>query len=357
MKKHIAVLAGDGIGPEITHGAIAVLKKIGEKYGHEFEFEHLLMGVCAIEETGEPLPQYTIDRCLLSDSVLLGAVGGAVGDPRINNLPGHLRPEAGLLKIRAALGLYSNLRPAKLFPALAGACPLRADIAAKGIDLVVVRELTGGIYFGRPQGRDQEGTRAFDTCTYTVGEIERVLHVAFRLAMSRRRKLTVVDKANVLETSRLWRETAQRIAREYPDVAVDFMFVDNAAMQIIRQPAYFDVIVTENMFGDILTDEASVISGSLGMLSSASVGAEVALFEPIHGSYPQAAGKNIANPMATILSAAMLLEHLGLDAEGKAVRHAVDKALAEGVVTEDLVASGEKACSTSEVGDYVAANV
>ena len=212
-------------------------------------------------------------------------------------------------------------------------------------------------YFGRPQGRDEEGARAFDTCTYTVSEIERVLHVAFRLAVSRRRKLTVVDKANVLETSRLWRETAQRVAREYPEVAVDYMFVDNAAMQIIRQPAYFDVIVTENMFGDILTDEASVISGSLGMLSSASVGAEVALFEPIHGSYPQAAGKNIANPMATILSAAMLLEHLGLDAEGRAVRRAVDRALAEGVVTEDLAAPGEKARSTSEVGDYVASQI
>ena len=227
----------------------------------------------------------------------------------------------------------------------------------RGTDFICVRELTGGLYFGRPQGRDQNGTHAFDTCSYTTMEIERVLHVAFRLAMSRRRKLTVVDKANVLETSRLWRETAQRISAEYPEVAVDYMFVDNAAMQIIRQPSHFDVIVTENMFGDILTDEASVISGSLGMLSSASVGAEVALFEPIHGSYPQAAGKNIANPMATILSAAMLLEHLGLDAEGRAVREAVDAALKAGVVTEDLAAPGAHAYSTSEVGDYVAAHI
>ena len=267
-----------------------------------------------------------------------------------------MRPEQGLLRMRKSLGLFANLRPVALFDALADRSPLRAEVV-RGTDFICVRELTGGIYFGRPQGRDDDGKRAFDTCTYTVGEIERVLHVAFRLAASRRRKLTVVDKANVLETSRLWRETAQRIAKEYPEVAVDYMFVDNAAMQIIRQPAWFDVIVTENMFGDILTDEASVISGSLGMLSSASVGAEVALFEPIHGSYPQAAGKNIANPMATILSAAMLLEHLGLDAEGKAVRRAVDKALADGIVTEDLVAAGGRAYSTSEVGDYVTAGV
>ena len=258
--------------------------------------------------------------------------------------------------MRKSLGLFANLRPVALFDALADRSPLRAEVV-RGTDFICVRELTGGIYFGRPQGRDDDGKRAFDTCTYTVGEIERVLYVAFRLAASRRRKLTVVDKANVLETSRLWRETAQRIAKEYPEVAVDYMFVDNAAMQIIRQPAWFDVIVTENMFGDILTDEASVISGSLGMLSSASVGAEVALFEPIHGSYPQAAGKNIANPMATILSAAMLLEHLGLDAEGKAVRRAVDKALADGIVTEDLAVAGGRAYSTSEVGDYVAKNV
>ena len=225
--------------------------------------------------------------------------------------------------MRKSLGLFANLRPVALFDALADRSPLRAEVV-RGTDFICVRELTGGIYFGRPQGRDEEGARAFDTCTYTVSEIERVLHVAFRLAVSRRRKLTVVDKANVLETSRLWRETAQRVAREYPEVAVDYMFVDN---------------------------------GSLGMLSSASVGAEVALFEPIHGSYPQAAGKNIANPMATILSAAMLLEHLGLDAEGRAVRRAVDRALAEGVVTEDLAAPGEKARSTSEVGDYVASQI
>ena len=302
MDVKIALLAGDGI----------------EKFGHKIEYRPALVGAAAIDAVGDPYPDETHAVCLAADAVLFGAIG----DPKYDNDPtAKVRPEQGLLRMRKSLGLFANLRPVALFDSLADRSPLRAEVV-RGTDFICVRELTGGIYFGRPQGRDEEGARAFDTCTYTVSEIERVLHVAFRLAVSRRRKLTVVDKANVLETSRLWRETAQRVAREYPEVAVDYMFVDNAAMQIIRQPAYFDVIVTENMFGDILTDEASVISGSLGMLSSASVGAEVALFEPIHGSYPQAAGKNIANPMATILSAAMLLEHLGLDAEGRAVRRA-----------------------------------
>ena len=346
MDVKIALLAGDGIGPEIVAEATKVLDRVAEKFGHKIEYRPALVGAAAIDAVGDPYPDETHAVCLAADAVLFGAIG----DPKYDNDPtAKVRPEQGLLRMRKSLGLFANLRPVALFDALADRSPLRAEVV-RGTDFICVRELTGGIYFGRPQGRDEEGARAFDTCTYTVSEIERVLHVAFRLAVSRRRKLTVVDKANVLETSRLWRETAQRVAREYPEVAVDYMFVDNAAMQIIRQPAYFDVIVTENMFGDILTDEASVISGSLGMLSSASVGAEVALFEPIHGSYPQAAGKNIANPMATILSAAMLLEHLGLDAEGRAVRRAVDRALAEGVVTEDLAAPGEKARSTSEVG-------
>ncbi|SDZ95293.1 3-isopropylmalate dehydrogenase [Alistipes timonensis JC136] len=353
MDVNIALLAGDGIGPEIVAEAAKVLDRVAEKFGHKITYTPALVGAAAIDATGDPYPDETHRVCLAADAVLFGAIG----DPKYDNDPtAKVRPEQGLLRMRKSLGLFANLRPVALFDALADRSPLRAEVV-RGTDFICVRELTGGIYFGRPQGRDDDGKRAFDTCTYTVGEIERVLHVAFRLAVSRRRKLTVVDKANVLETSRLWRETAQRISKEYPEVAVDYMFVDNAAMQIIRQPAYFDVIVTENMFGDILTDEASVISGSLGMLSSASVGAEVALFEPIHGSYPQAAGKNIANPMATILSAAMLLEHLGLDAEGKAVRRAVDKALADGIVTEDLVAAGGRAYSTSEVGDYVAKNV
>ena len=350
---NIVVLRGDGIGPEIVAEAVKVLDAAGEKFGFRFAYDEQLMGGCAIDATGEPLPQQTVEACKKADSVLLGAVGGWKWD----TLPGSQRPEAGLLGIRSALGLYANLRPAKIFEPLKSASPIKDSIIGDQLDILVVRELTGGIYFGRPQGRDEGGDRAVDTCTYSRQEIERVLHVAFRLAMSRRRHLTVVDKANVLETSRFWREIAQQLAPQYPEVELDFMFVDNAAMQIIRQPTHFDVIVTENMFGDILTDEASVISGSLGMLSSASVGAEVALFEPIHGSYPQAAGKNIANPMATILSAAMLLEHLGLDAEGRAVRRAVDRALAESVVTEDLAAPGEKARSTSEVGDYVASQI
>lgn len=353
MDVKIALLAGDGIGPEIVAEATKVLDRVAEKFGHKIEYRPALVGAAAIDAVGDPYPDETHAVCLAADAVLFGAIG----DPKYDNDPtAKVRPEQGLLRMRKSLGLFANLRPVALFDALADRSPLKAEVV-RGTDFICVRELTGGIYFGRPQGRDEEGARAFDTCTYTVSEIERVLHVAFRLAVSRRRKLTVVDKANVLETSRLWRETAQRVAREYSEVAVDYMFVDNAAMQIIRQPAYFDVIVTENMFGDILTDEASVISGSLGMLSSASVGAEVALFEPIHGSYPQAAGKNIANPMATILSAAMLLEHLGLDREGSAVRAAVDKALTEGVVTEDLAAQGERRYSTSEVGDFIAAHI
>ena len=354
MDYQIALIRGDGIGPEIVDSAVRVLEKIGGKYGHNFRCTPYLAGGCAIDQTGVPLPEETVAGCLASDSVLLGAVGG----PKWDKNPAGLRPEKALLGLRAAMGLYTNLRPAKLYPALAGDCPLRPDIVANGFDMVIVRELTGGIYFGERGRREGKyGPEAYDTEAYSVMEVERIARVAFETARKRRKHVISIDKANVLETSRLWRETAQRVAREYSEVAVDYMFVDNAAMQIIRQPAYFDVIVTENMFGDILTDEASVISGSLGMLSSASVGAEVALFEPIHGSYPQAAGKNIANPMATILSAAMLLEHLGLDAEGRAVRRAVDRALAEGVVTEDLAAPGEKARSTSEVGDYVASQI
>ena len=354
MDVNIALLAGDGIGPEIIAEATKVLNRVAEKFGHRFEYREALVGACAIDATGDPYPDRTHRICLEADAVLFGAIG----DPKYDNNPkSPVRPEQGLLRMRKSLGLFANLRPIALFDTLADRSPLKADVV-RGTDFICVRELTSGIYFGRPQGRNEAGTEAFDTCTYTRAEIERVLHVAFRLAMSRRRHLTVVDKANVLETSRLWREVAQGLADQYPaDVEVEFMFVDNAAMQIVRQPTHFDVIVTENMFGDILTDEASVISGSLGMLPSASVGSDVALFEPIHGSYPQAAGKNIANPMATILSAAMLLEHLGLDAEGRAVRAAVDCALTGGVVTEDLAAPGERRCSTTEVGDFIAAQI
>ena len=352
MNVNIALLAGDGIGPEIIAQAVKALDHVARKYAHNFTYREALVGACAIDATGDPYPEETHKICREADAVLFGAIG----DPKYDNNPkAKVRPEQGLLRMRKALGLFANLRPVTVYEPLVDRSPLKADVV-RGTDFICVRELTSGIYFGR-QGRDRHDTRAYDTCTYTIDEIEQVLRVAFRLAGTRRRHLTVVDKANVLETSRMWRETAQRTACEYPDVTVDFMFVDNAAMQIIRRPTDFDVIVTENMFGDILTDEASVISGSLGMLSSASVGAEVALFEPIHGSYPQAAGKNIANPMAAILSAAMLLEHLGLTAEGSAVRDAVNRALTEGIVTEDLAAQGERRYSTSEVGDFIAAHI
>ena len=334
MNVNIALLAGDGIGPEIIAQAVKALNCVARKYAHNFTYREALVGACAIDATGDPYPEETHKICREADAVLFGAIG----DPKYDNDPkAPVRPEQGLLRMRKSLGLFANLRPIALFDTLADRSPLKAEVV-RGTDFVCVRELTGGIYFGRPQGRDEGGDRAVDTCTYSRQEIERVLHVAFRLAMSRRRHLTVVDKANVLETSRFWREIAQQLAPQYPEVELDFMFVDNAAMQIIRQPTHFDVIVTENMFGDILTDEASVISGSLGML-------------------PSATGKNIANPMAAILSAAMLLEHLGLTAEGSAVRDAVNRALTEGIVTEDLAAQGERRYSTSEVGDFIAAHI
>lgn len=353
MELKIALLPGDGIGPEIIAQAVGVLNAVEAKYGHKFTYTKALVGACAIDATGNPYPDETHQICLDSDVVLFGAIG----DPKYDNNPtSKVRPEQGLLAMRKKLGLFANLRPIQLFDSLADRSPLKREVV-EGADFVCVRELTSGMYFGEPQGRDEANTYAVDTCKYTREEIERIVRLAFDLAGKRRGHLTVVDKANVLETSRLWREVAQGIAPEYPEIKLDYMFVDNAAMQIIRQPTYFDVVVTENMFGDILTDEASVISGSLGMLPSASVGSEVALFEPIHGSYPQAAGKNIANPMATILSAAMLLEHVGLTDEGAAVRKAVDAALAAGVVTEDLAQKGEKCYSTSEVGEYIAQQI
>lgn len=349
MEYKIALLPGDGIGPEIVAEAVKTLDAVAAKYGHRFRYLKGLVGAAAIDALGDPYPAETHRICEESDAVLFGAIG----DPKYDNDPkASVRPEQGLLRMRKSLGLFANLRPVRLSDSLLDRSPLRPEVV-RGTDFVCLRELTGGIYFGEPRGRDNGGDRAFDTCVYTRKEVERILRMAFGLAMKRRRKLTVVDKANVLETSRLWRETAQAIAAEFPEVEVDYMFVDNAAMQLIRQPSCFDVMVTENMFGDILTDEASVISGSLGMLPSASVGEKNALFEPIHGSYPQAAGKNTANPMATILSAAMMLEHLGLDREGAAVRSAVEHALENGVVTEDLAKKGEKVYTTSETGDYI----
>ncbi len=352
MDYRIAVLAGDGIGPEIVAQAVKVLKAVGKVYKHNFVFTEGLVGACAIDATGDPFPEETFRLCMESDAVLFGAIG----DPKYDNDPkAKVRPEQGLLAMRKKLGLYANIRPVSTFPSLLHKSPLRRDLV-EGADFVVVRELTGGIYFGEPRGRSEDQNKAYDTCTYTKGEVERIVKLGFEYAAMRNRHLTVVDKANVLATSRLWRETVQEMLPSYPDIEVDFMFVDNAAMQIIQWPKKFDVMVTENMFGDILSDEASVITGSLGLLPSASVGIHTSVFEPIHGSYPQAAGKNIANPLATVLSAAMLLEvGLQLKDEAEAVRKAVAKSMEAGVVTEDI-AEG-KASTTSEVGDWLAENI
>ncbi|MGI6167236.1 MAG: 3-isopropylmalate dehydrogenase [Eubacteriales bacterium] len=332
MKLNLALVKGDGIGPEIVDSTLRVLDKIAEKYGHQITCTALLAGGCAIDETGEPLPKATVDKCLESDSVLLGAVGG----PKWDTLPGHLRPERALLGLRKALGLYANIRPAKLYPALRGRCPLRIGDT---FDLVIVRELTGGIYFGERGRREgPNGQEAYDTECYSVMEIERIGRVAFETALKRRKKVTSIDKANVLESSRLWRETMHRLAAEYPDVEYSDMLVDNAAMQLVRNPAQFDVIVTSNMFGDILSDEASQLTGSIGMLPSASLGEGArGMYEPIHGSAPDIAGKGIANPTATILSAAMMLRYsFGLVAEADAIENAVDKALDAGYMTCDI---------------------
>lgn len=352
MNYKIAVLAGDGIGPEIVEQAIKVLKATGSKFNHNFTFTEALVGAAAIDAVGDPFPEETFRLCMDSDAVLFGAIG----DPKYDNDPrAKVRPEQGLLAMRKKLGLYANIRPVTTFKSLIHKSPLRPDLV-DGADFVVVRELTGGIYFGEPRGRTEDQNKAYDTCVYTKDEVRRITKLGFEYAAKRNKRLTVVDKANVLATSRLWRETVQEMAPEYKDIEVDYMFVDNAAMQIIQWPKKFDVMVTENMFGDILSDEASVITGSLGLLPSASVGIHTSVFEPIHGSYPKAAGKDIANPLATVLSAAMLLEvALDLAEEAKAIRDVVDRSMAEGVVTEDI-ASG-KAYKTSEVGDWLAANL
>ncbi len=346
MKKKIAVIEGDGIGPEVTQQSIKVLNAVAEQFNHEFEYEYVLMGACAIDKTGDPLPQETIDVCLASDAVLLGAIG----DPKYDNDPtSKVRPEQGLLKLRKSLQLFANIRPVNTYPALQHLCPLKPQNAA-GVDFIIYRELTGGIYFGEKY-LSEDGDTASDNCLYTRGEIERIAKLAFEHARIRNKKLTLVDKANVLETSRLWRKVVQQMAPQYADVEVSYMFVDNAAMQIIVNPKQFDVMLTENLFGDVLSDEASVISGSLGMLPSSSVGSKVALFEPIHGSYPQAAGKNIANPTGSILSAAMLLDHFGLNEEANLVREAVEWTLQNGFVTKDI--DPVNSYSTSSVGDLV----
>lgn len=340
MTYRIVLVPGDGIGPEIVDGAVTVLNAVGEKFGHTFEYETVLAGGCAIDQYGEPLPKATLEKCLQSDSVLLGAVGG----PKWDTLPGHLRPERALLGIRKKLNLFANLRPAKLQKELAAASPLRADIAAKGVDLLIVRELTGGMYFG-PRGRGQGdmGENAYDTEIYSKGEIERIGRVAFDTARKRGKKICSIDKANVLESSRLWRETMHNLASEYTDVAYSDMLVDNAAMQLIQNPSQFDVIVTSNLFGDILSDEASQLTGSIGLLASASLGEGTrGMYEPIHGSAPDIAGQGIANPIATILSAAMMLNlSFGLGEEAKTVENAVETVLASGARTKDIAAGGE----------------
>ena len=346
MRKQIAVILGDGIGPEVTHQSLKILDAIAQQFGHEFIYNHCLMGAVAIDKTGNPLPDETIEICLNSDAILFGAIG----HPKYDNDPSaKVRPEQGLLKLRKSLQLFANIRPVSTYPSLHHLSPLK-NKQLEGVDFIIFRELTGGIYFGKKE-INEEQTRASDDCVYTREEIERVAHLAFKYAQNRRKKLTLVDKANVLETSRLWRKVVQEIAKQYKEVAVDYMFVDNAAMQIILNPKQFDVVLTENMFGDIISDEASVISGSLGLLPSASVGNTSALFEPIHGSYPQAAGKDIANPLGSILSATMMLDHFGMHEEATLVRKAVDWTLTHGFVTKDIDAVNSY--STTTIGDLI----
>ena len=355
MDVNIALLAGDGIGPEIIAEATKVLDRVAAKFGHRFDYREALVGACAIDATGDPYPDETHAICQAADAVLFGAIG----DPKYDNDPkAPVRPEQGLLRMRKSLGLFANLRPIALFDTLASRSPLKAEVV-RGTDFICVRELTSGIYFGRPQGRNEAGTEAFDTCTYTRTEIERVLDVAFRLAMSRRRRLTVVDKANVLETSRLWREVAQDMAPRYPGVELEFMFVDNAAMQLIRQPSHFDVIVTENMFGDILSDEASMITGSIGMIPSSSLGDGTrGLYEPIHGSAPDIAGRDIVNPTACILSAAMMLRYsFGMTEEADAIENAVNKVLDKGLRTADNMSEGCTCLGCTAMGDAILAEI
>lgn len=346
MKLKIAVLPGDGIGPEISRQGVNVLSAVCDRFGHEVDYKYALCGAAAIEDCGDPFPESTFQICSEADAVLFSAVG----DPKYDNDPAaKVRPEQGLLAMRKRLGLYANIRPVQTFKCLIHKSPLKAELV-EGADFVCIRELTGGMYFGE---KHEEEDMAYDTNKYTRAEVERILVSAYEYALRRRRHLTVVDKANVLASSRLWRRVAQEVAERYPDVLTDYMYVDNAAMRMIQEPGFFDVMVTENTFGDILTDEGSVISGSMGLLPSASTGESTPVFEPIHGSWPQAAGKNIANPLAQILSVAMLLEHFGLAAEGRLVREAVDASLDAGVRTPDIQTEGAPSYGTDEVGAWI----
>ncbi len=350
MKKHIAVIAGDGIGPDIISEAVQTLEKVASLYGHEFEFEYLLAGGASIDEYGVPLTEETLERARSADSVLLGAVGG----PKWDKMEGKLRPEKALLGLRSGLGLFCNLRPALMYKALEDASPLKSSIIGDGIDIMIVRELTGGIYFGE-KTLASDSSWASDLMKYSVEEIDRIARKAFDAAMKRRRKVTSVDKANVLETSRLWRKVVTEVAKDYPEVELNHMYVDNAAMQLVRNPMQFDVIVTENMFGDILSDEASMITGSIGMLSSASLGSgRRGMYEPIHGSAPDIAGKDIANPIATILSAASMLRYsFDMDAEAEAIENAVEDVINAGWRTFDIAKDGEGHIGTKEMGEKI----
>ncbi len=352
MKLNIALLAGDGIGPEVIDQAVKVSNAVAQKFNHEITWTPALTGAAAIDAVGEPYPDETHAICKAADAVLFGAIG----HPKYDNDPSApVRPEQGLLKMRKKLGLFANVRPTFTFPSLIDKSPLKKE-RIDGTDLVFLRELTGGIYFGE-KGRRDGGETAYDNCVYTRAEVQRLAKRGFELAMTRGKKLCCVDKANVLETSRLWRETVQTMEKDYPEVEVSYEFVDAVAMRLVQWPNEYDVLITENLFGDILTDEASVISGSMGLMPSASMGEDISLYEPIHGSYPQATGLNIANPLATVLSAAMMFEtSFGLDEEAKAIRQVVNKSLAKGVVTEDLADSG-KSYGTSEVGDWLAKNL
>lgn len=356
MKYNIAVIPGDGIGPEVIKETVKVLDVVGEKFGHEFNYEYLLAGGCAIDEKGTPLPDETLEVCKNNDAVLLGAVGG----PKWDDPNAKIRPEQALLGLRGGLNLYCNLRPALLYAPLKEASPLKDSIIGDGIDICVVRELTGGIYFGERGREDQNGVEgAYDTERYNVEEVKRISKIAFETAMKRDKKLTSVDKANILETSRLWRGVVNEMAKDYPEVEVNHMYVDNASMQLVRDPRQFDVIVTSNMFGDILSDEASMITGSIGMLPSASLGeGTIGMYEPIHGSAPDIAGKGLANPLATILSAAMMLRYsFNLEEEAKAIEDAVVKVLEGGYRTSDIKSKGTALVGTEDMGDLVVKNL
>lgn len=354
MDFKIAVVKGDGVGPEIVSEAMLVLDEIGRRFGHRFDYQEVLAGGCSIDANGIPLTQEVIDTCKAADAVLLGAVGG----PKWDQVPSEKRPEKALLGLRSALGLFANIRPAMMYRALSSACPIKDEIIGDGFDIVVCRELTGDVYFGKHYRTESErgwGEVGCDDMNYSVYEVERIARRAFEMARVRSKHVTSVDKANVLETSRVWRETVTRIAAEYPDVRLDHMYVDNAAMQLIRNPGQFDVIVTGNLFGDILSDEASMITGSIGMLPSASIGETgKGMYEPIHGSAPDIAGQNIANPIATILSAAMMLRYtFGLSAEADAIEAAVQKTLDDGFRTRDIASAGEETIGTREMGEQI----